>query len=209
MTEKALWGFFYKIMNHYYTDNVDLISQKKQIEFYYRNHSIAFITDHGVFSKDRVDYGSHVLLEAIEINDEKSLLDIGCGYGAMGISLKKAYPSLYVEMIDINNRALSLAQENIRLNHLNNIISYNSYCLEEVKNSFDIIISNPPIRAGKQVVGKIIKDSYDHLNNQGKLVIVIQKKQGAPSAKRLMEETYGFCEILKRDKGYYILCSQR
>ncbi|WP_423900882.1 methyltransferase, partial [Eggerthia catenaformis] len=88
-------------------------------------------------------------------------------------------------------------------------ISYNSYCLEEVKNSFDIIISNPPIRAGKQVVGKIIKDSYDHLNNQGKLVIVIQKKQGAPSAKRLMEETYGFCEILKRDKGYYILCSQR
>ena len=78
---------------------------------------------------------------------------------------------------------------------------------ENVSHCFDVIVSNPPIRAGKKVVFDILEKAYDHLNNQGELVIVIQKKQGAPSAKKKMEEVFGNCEIVKRDKGYFILKS--
>lgn len=193
-------------MTHYYTNNVDLKSQETRIPFTYRKHQITFVSDFGVFSKERVDYGSRVLLECMDITKEQnSLLDVGCGYGTLGISLKKEYPWLHVDMIDVNERAVHLANESILCNGVEDIRAYVSHIYDNVTDLFDVIVSNPPIRAGKKVVFEILEKAYEHLNDHGELIIVIQKKQGAPSAKKKMEEVFGNCEILKRDKGYFIL----
>ncbi|MEG0685314.1 MAG: class I SAM-dependent methyltransferase [Coprobacillus sp.] len=195
-------------MTHYYTNNVDLDSQQTQIHFQYREHQITFISDIGVFSKERIDYGSRVLLDSMTItSSQKTLLDVGCGYGTLGISLKKEYPWLNVEMVDVNERAVNLANESIKHNNLDNVKAYMSYIYEDVKGQFDMIVSNPPIRAGKKVVFEILEKAKEHLNVDGELIVVIQKKQGAPSAQKKMEDVFGNCEIVKRDKGYFILKS--
>ena len=195
-------------MSHYYTNNVDLESCETQISFVYREHQLTFISDIGVFSKERVDYGSRALLNCMEIQTtQKSLLDVGCGYGTLGISLKKEYPWLYVEMVDINERAVHLANKSCQYNDVQDIKAYLSFAYENVVGTFDIIVSNPPIRAGKKVVFEILEKAYDYLNENGELIVVIQKKQGAPSAQKKMNEVFGNCEIIKRDKGYFILKS--
>ena len=195
-------------MAHYYTNNTDLKSEKRNIVFRYRGHQITFVGDNGVFSKEKIDYGSRVLLDAMDINEnQKSLLDVGCGYGTIGVSLKCEYPWLHVEMVDVNQRAINLTQESIEINKLIDIIAYESYIYDNVDRTFDVIVSNPPIRAGKKVVFDILEKAKDHLNDNGELIVVIQKKQGAPSAKKKMEETFGNCEVISRDKGYFILKS--
>lgn len=195
-------------MAHYYTNNTELKSEKTRFSFHYRKHQLTFVSDHGVFSKERIDYGSRVLLESVNIQSwQKHLLDVGCGYGTLGIALKKEYSWLNVEMVDVNERALSLANENIVLNDLTQIKAYKSFAYENVTTQFDVILSNPPIRAGKKVVFDILEGAYSHLNENGELWIVIQKKQGAPSAKKKMEEVFGNCEVVRRDKGYFVLKS--
>ncbi len=193
-------------MAHYYTNNVDLKSQETHIPFLYRKHQLTFISDFGVFSKERVDYGSRVLLECMNISQQQlTLLDVGCGYGTLGIALKKEYPWLNVQMVDVNERAIHLSKESAKYNGVDDVNIYLSHCYENVHDSFDVIVSNPPIRAGKKVVFDILEKAYDHLNPDGELIVVIQKKQGAPSAKKKMEDVFGNCEILKRDKGYFVL----
>lgn len=195
-------------MAHYYTNNINLKSEESRITFRYREHDIVFISDYGVFSKERVDYGSRVLLEEIDIKpNQKKLLDVGCGYGTLGISLKKEFPWISADMVDVNERAVHLANESINYNKVSDAKAYQSNIYENVEGTFDIIVSNPPIRAGKKVVFEILEKAYDHLNKYGELVIVIQKKQGAPSAKKKMEDVFGNCEIVTRDKGYFILKS--
>lgn len=195
-------------MKHYFTDNTDIESQPIQFVFKFQEKDLLFTSDNGVFSKSMIDYGSRVLLDSFNKTTEKSLLDVGCGYGTFGICLKKVYPDLEVDMVDINDRALKLA----KLNAENNDVSinvYKSFIYENVEKTFDIIISNPPVRAGKDVVMSILSGAYEHLNSNGSLWIVLQKKQGAPSAKKKMIEIFENCEIVKRDKGYYILKSQK
>lgn len=195
-------------MAHYYTNNIDLKSQKTQIHFQYRGHNLTFISDLGVFSKERVDYGSRVLLESFQLSlSQKTLLDVGCGYGTLGLSLKKVYPSLKVDMVDVNERALALAKESLQYNQMDDVRIYKSSVYENVTGCFDVIVSNPPIRAGKKIVFEILEKAYQHLNDSGELFVVIQKKQGAPSAKKKMEDVFGNCEIIKRDKGYFVLKS--
>ena len=192
-------------MKHYYTENDDLISEPEQFIFNYRGKALTFVSDNGVFSKKMIDYGSRVLLEAISIDSsKKTLLDVGCGYGTFGIALKSVYPFLEIDMIDINDRALNLARENLKLNNVNaNVYLSNTY--EKVENKYDLIVTNPPIRAGKEIVTKILVDSKKYLNLNGEIWIVIQKKQGAPSAKKNLESVFKKVDIVKRDKGYYIL----
>lgn len=195
------------MMNHYYTDNTDLESQRSIVPFEYRGIKLEFISDLGVFSKQRIDYGSMVLLDTISISKQQvNLLDVGCGYGTLGVSLKKVYNHLVVDMIDVNNRAIQLAKESAKKNDVE-VNVFESYIYDNIIKTYDVIVSNPPIRAGKKVVMSILEGAYDRLNSSGELYIVIQKKQGAPSAKKKMEEVFGNCEILKRDKGYYILRS--
>nr|WP_172931185.1 class I SAM-dependent methyltransferase [Streptococcus sp. 10824] len=189
----------------YYAENPDAAHDIHELRVDLLGEKMTFLTDAGVFSKKMVDFGSQLLLKCLEVNQGETVLDVGCGYGPLGLSLVKAY-GVQATMVDINNRALDLARQNAERNKVEATI-FQSNIYEQVKGKFDHVISNPPIRAGKQVVHEIIEKSKDFLETSGDLTIVIQKKQGAPSAKSKMEDVFGNCEILKKDKGYYILRS--
>ena len=189
----------------YYAENPDAAHDIHELRVELLGEKMTFLTDAGVFSKKMVDFGSQLLLKCLEVNQGETVLDVGCGYGPLGLSLAKAY-GVQATMVDINNRALDLARQNAERNKVEATI-FQSNIYEQVKGKFDHVISNPPIRAGKQVVHEIIEKSKDFLGIGGDLTIVIQKKQGAPSAKSKMEDVFGNCEIVKKDKGYYILRS--
>ena len=189
----------------YYAENPDAAHDIHELRVELLGEKMTFLTDAGVFSKKMVDFGSQLLLKCLEVNQGETVLDVGCGYGPLGLSLAKAY-GVQATMVDINNRALDLARQNAERNKVEATI-FQSNIYEQVEGHFNHVISNPPIRAGKQVVHEIIEKSKDFLEIGGDLTIVIQKKQGAPSAKSKMEDVFGNCEILKKDKGYYILRS--
>lgn len=191
----------------YYAEMPDAAHDIHDLNVALLGQGFHFYTDAGVFSKKMVDYGSQVLLNALDLERGKNLLDVGCGYGPLGISLAKVQ-GVQSTMIDINSRAIDLAKKNAERNGVvAHIFQSNIY--ENVSEKFDYIISNPPIRAGKKVVHEIIEGAFDHLNQGGSLTIVIQKKQGAPSAKAKMEDVFGNSEIIRKDKGYYILRSEK
>lgn len=192
-------------MKHYYTNNEDLDSSPERFIYHYRGKELTFISDNGVFSKKMIDYGSRVLLDTINVDvSKKSLLDVGCGYGTFGVSLKSAYPFLRVEMVDVNERAIDLAKKNIQNNNLDAKV-YLSNVYDNVTGKYDLIVTNPPIRAGKEIVTRILVEAKEHLNYDGEIWVVIQKKQGAPSAKKNLEAVFRNVTIEKKDKGYYIL----
>ena len=189
----------------YYAENPDAAHDIHELRVDLLGEKMTFLTDAGVFSKKMVDFGSQLFLKCLEVNQGETVLDVGCGYGPLGLSLAKAF-GVQATMVDINNRALDLARQNAERNKVEATI-FQSNIYEQVKGKFDHVISNPPIRAGKQVVHEIIEKSQDFLETGGDLTIVIQKKQGAPSAKSKMEDVFGNCEVIKKDKGYYILRS--
>ncbi|VJS92844.1 16S RNA G1207 methylase RsmC [Streptococcus pneumoniae] len=189
----------------YYAENPDAAHDIHELRVELLGQKMTFLTDAGVFSKKIVDFGSQLLLKCLYVNQGETVLDVGCGYGPLGLSLVKVY-GVQATMVDINTRALDLARRNAEKNNAKATI-FQSNIYEQVEGHFDHVISNPPIRAGKQVVHEIIEKSKDFLEAGGDLTIVIQKKQGAPSAKSKMEDVFGNCEILKKDKGYYILRS--
>ena len=189
----------------YYAENPDAEHDIHDLRVQLLGEDFHFYTDAGVFSKKMIDYGSQALLSVLNFSAGQSLLDLGCGYGPLGISLAKVQ-NLKVTMVDINQRALELARKNARRNGVE-VDIYQSNIYDQVKGRFDQIISNPPIRAGKQVVHDILEGAYDHLKPGGSLTTVIQKKQGAPSAKAKMAQVFGNVEVVKKDKGYYILRS--
>lgn len=199
-------------MNHYYTNNENLEHHYETIDFTLRQMKMVFTTDNGVFSKKTVDFGTRVLLEAFDASQlpEGALLDVGCGYGPIGLTLAKTEERL-VDMVDVNERALDLTRGNARLNHVTDEVHiFHSSVYEEVtKKDYAAIITNPPIRAGKEIVHQILSGAYEHLQTGGELWVVIQKKQGAPSAQKKMAEVFGQCEIVTKKKGYFILRSKK
>lgn len=194
-------------MTHYYTNNKDLKSETRIVPLDYQGKHLEFLSDLGVFSKDSVDYGSRVLLNTFDTLENVTLLDVGCGYGALSLSLASVGKNVKCTLVDVNDRAIDLAKQNAKRFKLENINVLNSSCYENVEGTFDIIVSNPPIRAGKHIVHEILSGAFHHLNTNGYLRVVIQKKQGAPSAQKKMMEVFGNCEVIDRDKGYYILQS--
>ena len=197
-------------MDHYYSSKPSSESHRETINVEIAGNKFTFLTDAGVFSKKQVDVGSEVLMTTAAQTDfpTGNLLDVGCGYGPIGIYLAKAFPSRTIEMVDVNERAVDLAKENAKLNQVENVEIYESYLFEQVNNQMLAgIISNPPIRAGKKVVHQILEESYGYLVPGGILQIVIQKKQGAPSAKKKMEEIFGNVQRVALDRGYWILQS--
>lgn len=192
---------------HYYSKEQQVESNPRNWSFTLRNHSFLFKTDNGVFSKGEVDFGSRLLVETFrfpQINGD--VLDVGCGYGPIGLSIAKDARDRNVHMVDVNERALLLANENARLNQISNTSIYESFCLDQVaENNFAVILTNPPIRAGKQVVHQILEQSYNHLAPSGELWVVIQKKQGAPSAIEKLEGLFQDVEVVEKKKGYFII----
>lgn len=196
---------------HYYSQTPLGKTQEQKHPVVVANHTLQLWTDHGVFSKTGLDFGSRVLIETIckQLTVTGKILDVGCGYGPIGISLARQF-NQPITMVDVNERALALAQKNCAENHVTNATVQMSHCYDNVLDTdYTLIVSNPPIRAGKQVVHTIIEESKNHLVSQGQLVIVIQKKQGAPSAQKKMTEVFGNVTLLDKEKGYWILMSEK
>lgn len=193
--------------DHYYSRTQNVTSNPRYWNVKIKDYSFRFKTDSGVFSKSEVDFGSRVLLEKFELPETKGpLLDVGCGYGPIGLTLAKLCPDAEVHMVDVNQRALSLAEENAELNQITNVKIYESDRLLGVSGRrFAAIITNPPIRAGKRIVHDIFLQAVDHLLPNGQLWVVIQKKQGAPSAIKRLEELYENVEVVGKEKGYFVI----
>lgn len=191
-------------MEHYFTNNQNLKSEIRTLDFENNGVVFTFFSDLGVFSKNKIDYGSKVLVEEIIKNTKniKSVLDVGCGYGFIGIVLGKILNS-QIAMIDINKRAVHLCAKNIDKNKVNGIV-YESDLYENVKEKYDLIVTNPPIRAGKKVVLKILKEAKNYLNKNGELWFVIRKDQGVKSVIKEISDIY-LTEVVKKDKGFYIV----
>lgn len=195
--------------DHYYTNQPNAAHDFAEFDFELKGCRLRFVTDSGVFSRNTIDYGSRVLIETFTANNlpAGALLDVGCGYGPIGLAIA-ATTDRFVEMVDVNERAIDLACGNASRNQIENVDIHASDIYADVKKtSYAAILSNPPIRAGKKVVHAILSDAYSLLMPGGTLTVVIQKKQGAPSAEKKMQAVFGNCEILTKDKGYYILQS--
>ncbi|WP_200961520.1 class I SAM-dependent methyltransferase [Paenibacillus sp. Soil522] len=191
--------------NHYYSQSPEVKHNRQVHEVFLRGFSFRFMTDAGVFSKSGVDYGSQVLIDALKLDADAKVLDVGCGYGPIGLTAAKLAENGLVTMIDINERAVELSRENAKLNKISNVNVLQSDLYEAVKHlKFDTIVTNPPIRAGKAVVHRIFEEGYELLEQGGSMWVVIQKKQGAPSAQAKLESLFEGVEEVTKDKGYRI-----
>lgn len=189
-------------MSHYFT-NDEIKSNEKIYVTKINDIELKFYTDNGVFSKNKLDFGTRTLLENLEIDRFKGkILDFGCGIGPIGIYLSLKTKEK-IDMIDINKRSISLAIKNSRLNNANtNVFESNIY--EKINKKYDFIVSNPPIRVGNEVLYKILFEAKEHLNENGELWIVINKDQGAKTITKKLEQFYDVT-IVEKNKGFYVI----
>lgn len=191
---------------HYYSKNPQTTSKPREWAYTLRGEKIQFQTDTGVFSKNEVDFGSRLLIEAFEESSvEGPVLDVGCGYGPIGIAIAKSFPLKKVHMVDVNTRAIELAEKNALKNDVENVEIYESDGLSSVEEEgFSAILTNPPIRAGKDTVFRFYEEACGKIAPGGSLWVVIQKKQGAPSTQEKLEALFGNCRVADKKKGYFI-----
>ena len=196
-------------MSHYFVNDDNVALKPRKVVYSINGVDFSFESDNGVFSKNELDKGSELLIETLlPIDLGKSLLDLGCGIGVIGLTLAYFHPGLNVCLSDVNTRALSLCSANaksLRLSQKVTVLQSDIYT--KVEGKFDSIVSNPPIRAGKKVTYEIYKGALEHLNDSGSLYIVIRKQQGALSVKSYLEQLFGNVTVLAREKGYFILKS--
>ena len=191
-------------MSHYFTnDKVRSDVRKHLVNI--NDIPFEFYTDNGIFSKKGLDFGTRTLLSSLE-NIKGDVLDFGCGYGAIGIYIKKVF-ECNVDMIDVNLNALKLASDNASLNNVDvNIFKSDIYT--NVSKKYDYIISNPPIRVGKEILYKILFEAYDHLKDKGELWIVINKNQGALSTIKALSEKYDI-KVVCKNKGFFVIVAKK
>jgi 16S rRNA (guanine1207-N2)-methyltransferase len=195
-------------MDHYFVNDDNLRSNRHQFEVTIVSHKFVFNTDVGVFSKCHIDFGTKLLLENIEYDKVNgTILDIGCGYGPIGIVLAKL-TNCFIHMVDINLRALALVEINAKLNGVNNILIYESNMFDNVNHIFNMIITNPPIRAGKKIVYEMMVKAKDYLTDDGSLWFVIRKQQGAESLIKYLSDIYELA-IVKKKKGYFVVKARK
>ncbi|MEK4231152.1 class I SAM-dependent methyltransferase [Solibacillus sp. FSL H8-0538] len=197
---------------HYYSNKPQTESKPRQWKFTLLGNTFTFETDAGVFSKSEVDFGSRVLIDAFEMPKvDGVLLDVGCGYGPIGLSIAKANPEREVHMMDINTRAITLSQKNAQVNGVQNVRIFESDGLSSVEQGTKAaaILTNPPIRAGKDTVFKFYDGAFDLLVEDGELWVVIQKKQGAPSTVSHLEEIFAEVDVVEKKKGYWIIRAKK
>lgn len=192
---------------HYYSSQPDTAHDLREIHAQLRGRTFRFLTDAGVFSKKGVDFGSRLLIETVELPDTGEIADVGCGYGPIGIAAVAASPGSRAVLLDVNARAVSLARKNAEINGVaDRVTALISDGFEAVgDHCFDTVLTNPPIRAGKQVVYRLFAEAKDHLKQEGTLWIVIRKKQGAASAREELNRLFSSVDVAVQKKGYWIL----
>lgn len=198
----------------YFSNNPQSKHNEKQIGTIVNDVELKLMTDSGVFSKDRVDFGSQRLIETfsenVNLEEGQSVLELGSGYGPILITLAKAHLNVDFTGVELNERAFELAKRNAELNKVGQI----KWVLDdattvELEGQYDFVLTNPPIRAGKKTVHEFITHAYKQLKPNGSLWVVIQKKQGAPSLLNHMEDIFRNVTKVKQDKGYWILMSEK
>ena len=189
---------------HYYSQNPNVEHDEQQVIFEVLGQQLRCTTDAGVFSRDGLDMGTRILLEALpELSGR--ILDLGCGWGPVGTAIGRVYPGCEILMTDVNERAAELARRNLAANGVKNaqVVTGDSYA--SVEGKFSAILLNPPIRAGKQTIYAMFADALNYLEDGGALYIVIRKQQGAESAEKYLKTLYGDVERIAREKGYWVL----
>ena len=205
-------------MSHYFSEKQEVKSDRKIIKYEIENKNFEFVTDNGVFSKTKVDFGTDVMLKVFlrenmnKKNQKFDVLDIGCGYGVVTVIVKAFFENVKTVSSDVNERALELTTENLLKNEVvkdenNDFEVRKSFVFDNISEKFDVILSNPPIRAGKQTIFQIYEKSFEHLNENGEFYCVIQTKHGAKSTQKKLEEVFGNCETLEINAGYRIFRS--
>ena len=192
-------------MDHYYSNNPTSVSEERLLEYRIGDKILHFISDNGVFSKKHVDFATDFLINVM-LKEEISgkFLDVGCGYGVIGIALSKFF-DISATMLDINARALELARKNADKNNLKTAKIIESNGFEKINEHYDVIVTNPPIRAGKTVIYNIYKEAKKHLNANGKFYLVINKKHGAPSTIKYLNELFDEVEVLDKKAGFNVI----
>lgn len=200
-------------MDHYFSSKATTENIKKTFEYTIMNEKISFTTSNSVFSKNQIDFGTDLMLITLleELKDfSGKILDVGCGYGPIGLTMAKFFTKATITMIDVNERAVELARENAIANGVSDRVTILiSDRFENIQTNFDLIITNPPIRAGKDIVHSIYEGGCEHLNPNGSFYSVIQKKQGAPSSIAKLTSLFGNCVVQNKKAGYFILKSTK
>ena len=193
-------------MSHYFKEDPNLASNIKTINYEVNGISMKLFTDNGVFSKNKVDEGSLTFLKVLlPLNLGNNILDLGCGYGTLGLTLAVYNKDAKVTLADINSRALALCRRNAELNNVSQRVTIlQSDIYTKIEGKYDSIVINPPIRAGKSVTYKMYEEAKQYLIDGGSLLIVIRKAQGAESAAKYIESIFGNVKLLDRHKGYHI-----
>lgn len=193
-------------MEHYYSEEQKSPLDLKKISQRIKGTNFDFFTSSGIFSKEKVDKGTLILVENMIIRKKSRVLDIGCGTGVLGIAAARMFDADVV-MSDINKRAAMLAKKNARLNNVNaGIFQGNLY--EKIKgNDFDVILANPPQTAGKEICFQLIEQSKNHLKDGGNIQLVARHNKGGKTLSRKMQETFGNAKVIAKKSGYSVYMS--
>lgn len=196
---------------HYYTSNPTVGHEEIAFETTLRGITLKLRSDAGVFSKNRIDTGTKLLVESLRFPAEvRQVLDLGCGYGPIGLTVARLLPQATVYLSDINERAVALAQSNAQMNRIENVrIEVGEGFAPFGKEQFDMIVTNPPIRTGKQVIYTMIEEGFRRLNPEGWFVAVVATKQGAKSYERKLEEVFGNVTEWEKGSGYRVVASRK
>lgn len=195
-------------MEHYFTDRPQAASRQRDVHAILRGRSWTFLTDRGVFGHRGVDAGTRLLIETMVVRPRDEVLDLGCGYGPVGIVAATMAPGGRVVMVDINERAVVLAAENVRRHGLANVEVLQGDGFAPVfGRRFDVVVTNPPIRAGRATLRRLFQDARDHLNGEGRLFFVARTAQGAKTLAREVAKIFGNVQEMEKGGGYRVYLS--
>lgn len=192
--------------DHYFSTQPNSQHRQRTISVRARGQALDLVTDSGVFSKRGLDFGTRVLVEAVVLPERGLMVDLGCGYGAVAAILARVYPETHWLLLDVNQRALDLARRNLAFaTDRAQVLKSDGFAgADEVL--ADAVLLNPPVRAGKATVYRLFRESFDHLGQGGQLWVVIQKKQGADSARAELGRIFPQVETVEKSGGYHVIC---